>query len=180
VARIDQQIEAPSLPDVLARERLALKLSEAQRQTIFKYAELPAYLAERLSVQHDEMGVQFSLDELDELLDWVEIAVYRAKGNERQKVLRIVQKVAGLLGSEITASRLPRHRSSKKTPTIFQIKITLRGIDPPVWRRIQTEDCTLEELPGQAGRNLSDRNRPGDDVLGDSDYWLGPNEEREI
>src|SRR5512140_2736263 len=33
------------------------------------------------------------LDELDELLDHLETSVYRAKGNEKQKVLRIVEKV---------------------------------------------------------------------------------------
>jgi hypothetical protein len=90
--------------------------------------------------------VLFTLDELDELLDRVEIAVYRAKGNEKQKVLRIIQKVAGLLGSEITPSHRPRQQSLKQTPTIFQLKMTLEGIDPPIWRRIQTKDCTLEDL----------------------------------
>jgi hypothetical protein len=61
-------------------------------------------------------------------------------------VLRIVQKVAGLLGSEILPSRPLRHRTSKKTSTIYQIKITLSGIEPPIWRRLQTKDRTLEEL----------------------------------
>ncbi len=89
---------------------------------------------------------QFTLDELDELLDRLEIAVYRAKGNEKQKVLRIIRKVAGLLGSEIVPSQVSTHQTSQKASTIFQIKMTLKGIDPPIWRRIQTRDCTLEEL----------------------------------
>jgi hypothetical protein len=146
MARINKQAEEPGEPGVFTAERLALKLSEAQRQTILKYAELPAHLAERLSAQHGETLVQFTLDDLDELLDRVEMAVFRAKGNEKQKVLRIGQKVAGLLGSEIIPSRPPRHRASKKAPTIFQIKMTLNGIDPRIWRRIQTEDCTLAEV----------------------------------
>lgn len=132
MARINKGAEEPSQPEVLTSGRLPLRLSEAQRQTILKYAELPAYLAERLSVHPDEMGVQFTLDELDELLDRLEIAVYRAKGNEKQKVLRIVQKVAGLLGSEITPSRVSSHQTSNKASTIFQIKMTLQGIDPPI------------------------------------------------
>jgi hypothetical protein len=128
-------------------ERLDLELSEAQRRTVLKYADLPAHLANALSGQGAEQAArQFTLDELDELLDRLELAVYRAKGNEKQKVLRIVQKVAGLLGSEITPSHLSRHRTSKKASTIYQIKMTLKGIDPPIWRRIRTPDCTLEEL----------------------------------
>ena len=30
--------------------------------------------------------------------------------------------------------------------TVFQIKITLLGTDPPVWRRVQTKDCSLAKL----------------------------------
>src|SRR5262249_55981488 len=89
---------------------------------------------------------QFTLDELDELLDRLETAVYRAKGNEKQKALRIMRKVAGLLGSEIIPSHVSTHQTSEKASAIFQIKMTLKGIDPPIWRRIHTPDCTLEEL----------------------------------
>jgi hypothetical protein len=131
----------------LTDKRFDLGLSETQRRTILKNADLPAHLAEPLSAQGaEERATQLTLDELDELLDRLEIAVYRAKGNEKQKVLRLVQKVAGLLGSEIIPSHVSRHRTSKEASTIFQIKMTLKGIDPPIWRRIHTPDCTLEEL----------------------------------
>ncbi|MDY0170839.1 MAG: plasmid pRiA4b ORF-3 family protein [Thermoguttaceae bacterium] len=29
---------------------------------------------------------------------------------------------------------------------VYQFKITLKEIDPPIWRRIQTKDCTLDKL----------------------------------
>jgi len=135
----------PSPP--VASESLELNLSEGQRHTILEYAELPAHLSERLAGKGTVAnGTQFTLDELDELLDLVEESVYRAKGNEKQKVLRIVAKVANLLGSTIDPDEMPKRRLPKKTDTVFQIKMTLRGIDPPIWRRIQTKDCTLEEL----------------------------------
>jgi len=135
----------PSPP--VASESLELNLSEGQRHTILEYAELPAHLSGRLAGKGTVAnGTQFTLDELDELLDLVEESVYRAKGNEKQKVLRIVAKVANLLGSTIDPDEMPKRRLPKKTYTVFQIKMTLRGIDPPIWRRIQTKDCTLEEL----------------------------------
>jgi hypothetical protein len=147
MARTNKQPEKPDQQEGLTDERFDLELTEAQRRTILKYADLPAHLAEPLSAQCAEgSATQFTLDELDELLDRLEIAVYRAKGNEKQKVLRIVQKVAGLLGSEVIPSHVSSHRTSKKASTIFQIKMTLKGIDPPIWRRIHTPDCTLEEL----------------------------------
>lgn len=127
--------------------RLGVKLSAAQRRTILRYAELPASLVEHLSAQSAEETVTwFTLDELDGLLDRLEIAIYRAKGNEKQKVQRMVQKAAGLLGSEIDPDDLSGQRHLKKSAVIYQIKMSLKGIGPPIWRRIQTEDCTLEQL----------------------------------
>ncbi|HLN26930.1 MAG TPA: plasmid pRiA4b ORF-3 family protein [Gemmataceae bacterium] len=138
---------AVKLDRASATEPHRLDLSEAQRHTILKYAGLPAQLAERFeNADAKAKGVEFNLDELDELLDYVEGSVYRAKGNERQKVLRIADKVSNLLGSKIDARLVPKRPFSKKVDSVFQIKVTLCGIDPLIWRRLQTKDCTLEEL----------------------------------
>jgi hypothetical protein len=41
----------------------------------------------------------------------------------------------------------PRSRDvQQKTDTVYEIKITLLGIDPPIWRRIRIEECTLDQL----------------------------------
>src|SRR4051812_24393737 len=37
-------------------------------------------------------------------------------------------------------------RRSIPTDNIFQFKITLLGSKPPIWRRIQVKDCTLDKL----------------------------------
>jgi hypothetical protein len=147
MARTDKRAQEPDRQEGLPGEGLDLGLSEAQRRTALKYAELPAHLANALAGQGTEQAAKpFTLDELDELLDRLEMAAYRAKGNEKQKVLRIVQKVAALLGSEISPSRRSTHRTSERASTVFQIKMILKGIDPPIWRRIHTPDGTLEEL----------------------------------
>jgi len=42
---------------------------------------------------------------------------------------------------------VPRKRPAKAaTGTVFQLKITLADIRPPIWRRVQTKDCTLAQL----------------------------------
>src|SRR4051812_47749594 len=64
----------------LPGESLELNLSEGQRQTVLEYAELPAHLSERLAGEGAAArATPFTLDELDELLDHVEVAVHRAK-----------------------------------------------------------------------------------------------------
>jgi len=35
---------------------------------------------------------------------------------------------------------------AKTSGTVYQLKITLAGIRPPVWRRVQVQDCTLDRL----------------------------------
>jgi len=39
-----------------------------------------------------------------------------------------------------------KKKQSSPNETIYQLKITLRGIRPPIWRRLEVKDCTLERL----------------------------------
>lgn len=36
--------------------------------------------------------------------------------------------------------------SGSKSATAYQIKVTLKGIKPPIWRRLLVPDCTLDDL----------------------------------
>ena len=47
-----------------------------------------------------------------------------------------------------TRKGMPPAGAKKPAPagTVFQFKITLLGVKPPIWRRIQAVDCTLDKL----------------------------------
>jgi hypothetical protein len=45
-----------------------------------------------------------------------------------------------------SVSKPSRTPGKSATATVYQLKITLNDIRPPVWRRVQTKDCTLAQL----------------------------------
>jgi hypothetical protein len=44
---------------------------------------------------------------------------------------------------DVGKTKMPK---AKFTAIIYQFKITLKEIQPPIWRRIQVKDCTLDKL----------------------------------
>ena len=107
-------------------EMISLKLNKAQRELILQRTSLSDEEVRRLaSVVSGQQTVLFVLDELDDLHDQLQDASWAAKGNERQKILRISRKISGILGSNIEPDQLepPRSYLSQPTSTVYQIKI---------------------------------------------------------
>jgi hypothetical protein len=58
----------------------------------------------------------------------------------------LIDQLEERIASPVTPKANKKSKSKAKTDTLFQLKITLLDIEPPIWRRIQTRDCTLDEL----------------------------------
>jgi hypothetical protein len=72
---------------------------------------------------------------------------------QKQVVLLLVAKhVMDRLQEEIMAKAEPtvkktsKRRAQSNLDVLYQFKITLHESNPPVWRRIQVQDCTLDKL----------------------------------
>jgi len=61
---------------------------------------------------------------------------------------RLQAGIEGLGEAKLQNSHKPKDKTSPKAAprTVYQFKITLLGSKPPIWRRIQVEDCTLDKL----------------------------------
>ena len=51
-----------------------------------------------------------------------------------------------LAKAEPPAKKKPKRTRQKNADVLYQFKITLLGSEPPIWRRIQVKDCTLDKL----------------------------------
>jgi hypothetical protein len=80
------------------------------------------------------------------------LAVDLTEGDARKQlaVLLVAKHLMDQLHDQIVGLGKPnatKNRKPKaKVDTLFQLKITLLDIEPPIWRRIQTRDCTLDAL----------------------------------
>lgn len=75
------------------------------------------------------------------------------EGDARKQVavMYLAQHLIDHLQGGITALAEPQRtrkarRKTKATAALYQFKITLLGVQPPIWRRIQVPDCTLDKL----------------------------------
>jgi len=61
---------------------------------------------------------------------------------------RLQEGIEGLGEAKLSKAQKPKAKTSPKADpnTVYQFKITLLGSKPPIWRRIQVEDCTLDKL----------------------------------
>ena len=65
----------------------------------------------------------------------------------RQEAEEEKPEVIDVVRSRGARFRMPKPRP-EPTGTVYQLRITLNGTDPPIWRRFQVKDCTLDELHG--------------------------------
>ncbi len=139
-----------------------LKLSRSERAVIAEVPSLDVGLKERLD--SSSTGVEtfrLTLDELARLCLALSEALLDAEGLEAVGFLTVAGKVTEVLNQavgELAKGERPRRATQKARRTtpkpksaqtagkIFQLKITLKDIRPPVWRRVQVRDCSLADL----------------------------------
>lgn len=67
---------------------------------------------------------------------------------QRLKLLFIAKKLINCLETNVVPDATATAKKPKLTDALYQFKITLLDSKPPIWRRIQIQDCTLDKLHG--------------------------------
>ena len=129
----------------------SIKLTPLQRETLTEHTELkPAIKRKLMKVAAGTQTIEFTRDELNEIYDTTGEAATYARGREKQRLMAVQAKIVRIFEKDHAALFEPMMPKTGQKPVcskdIFQFRITLMDIEPPIWRRIQVRDCTLGEL----------------------------------
>ena len=140
------------LSDSLQRgKKFQVSLTENQRKSLVELCNLPKRLNKKLeSAGTGKQVLAMTRTELDELHDRIGEASIHAPVAHRKRLQSVQTQVVELFADD-THEGLVRHttkqaRAKKPTTTIYQFKLTLLGIKPKIWRRIQIPDYKLHNL----------------------------------
>jgi hypothetical protein len=120
-------------------QHFPMRLTQAQRKIV---AEIAPELADRLKLdEKPQRTIQLTLTELKAIKAKAEQAMQHATTGKVRNSLRHV--------TDLTAQALDRSRGPGAIPAaerVYQFRITLLDIQPPIWRRIQVKNGTLDKL----------------------------------
>jgi len=148
-------------------DKIALKLTAAERTLVEGPLSLPPGFKRLIESTPPSEPVMLLPDSLVALGTYVGAGADHTPDKKLQKTMAaLFQKILRLLsahksskggkvhgfkrtkliaGQAIAPTKKPA-RTKKPTDTVYQFKITLLEIQPPIWRRIQVKDGTLDKL----------------------------------
>jgi hypothetical protein len=135
-----------------AGETYPLKLTQLQRETLLGFTRLSRSLKKKIEQAGEGtqiVGVTWK--ELHALNDGTGEAAVYAPSVHQKRLMAVQARVvtffeaehAEVFGWMSPKTRKPRRR---KSDLVYQFKITLLETSPPIWRRIQVGDSTLDKL----------------------------------
>jgi hypothetical protein len=140
---------------LVAAEQLGVKkkvvdefcLDDSERAIAAELPGLSASLKKKLAKD----DATFTVADTANIVMAVAESLLEGEPLKRLKLLFIIKKLADCLQTNVVPALPAKSKAKKSKPThcIYQFKITLLGAKPPIWRRIQVQDCTLDKLHEQ-------------------------------
>ncbi|GDY10995.1 hypothetical protein LBMAG52_44830 [Planctomycetia bacterium] len=123
-------------------------LSPAQREVLLTVPNLSKSIKTKLAMDK----TSFTVAEVASMTMALAEALIEADSRTQISFFVLVNHLmerlqAGIAGPGKRSPKKAKEPKSKADPnTVYQFKFTLLGSKPPIWRRIQVEDCTLDKL----------------------------------
>jgi Plasmid pRiA4b ORF-3-like protein len=118
-------------------------LEAADRTFLAELHTVPATLKKKLAKKEGS----FTIAELATIVMAAAESLVDAEPKQHGTLLMVAKKLMDRLQNNIVRPDLPaRVKKANPTDTVYQFKITLLESHPPIWRRIQVNDSTLDKL----------------------------------
>ncbi len=118
-------------------------LDEDERATVAEIPALPANLKKKLAMK----GAAFTIVDVASMVMAMSESFVDAEPKQQVALLVVAKKLIDRLEKSIVMPDLPaKAKKASLSDTVYQFKITLLESRPPIWRRIQVKDCTLDKL----------------------------------
>jgi Plasmid pRiA4b ORF-3-like protein len=128
-----------------AVERFPLDADE--QATVAELPSLPAKLKKKLLKKDGT----FTVTEIASMVMTAAESFMDAEPKQQVALLLVATKLmdclrANIVMPDLRPVKMTRPTKAKPADTVYQFKITLQESHPPIWRRIQVQDCTLDKL----------------------------------
>lgn len=139
----DELLAAAGQLGVAAKPVRPFPLPYAQRASLASVGGVPEALRNRL----DRKGARYTTEQAIHLAQELAAAIANAERDRRPDLLRAARQLTtGVHALILTPAWAAAARSHQPTKNLYQLKVTLARVQPEIWRRIQTPDCTLDRL----------------------------------
>ncbi len=124
-----------------------LNLNAGERESLLLYCRLRPGIERKIKeARKDSRAVEFTLKDLEDMVEELESSLRYAFDPHEKRLNAVLDKVEELLAAVGGVPEEPVGESGVASDVIYQFKVTLKDIKPPIWRRFQVRDCTLGEL----------------------------------
>jgi hypothetical protein len=129
-------------------DQYPLKLTEQQREALIHATRLRGGLKNKIGqAGKGAQTIGFTEKELDEMAEEMDTSLAFAPSPFKKPLEAVLDKIDDLLNAlEEPEPVQPGRKPAKVSDRIYRLKVTLKDIKPPVWRRIEVPDCTLGDL----------------------------------
>lgn len=165
---IDHFLEAEAATTEPAASSVSLLLTQAQRKFV---ALLMDELRDRLKLdEKNQRTISLSSNEIADVARKAEVAIHQTRsGMVRNSLRHVIDACRKASDARQGLGQIPA------TERLFQFKITLAGSNPPIWRRIQVRNGSLDKLHEHIQTAMGWTNshlhhfRVGEQMYGDQD-----------
>ena len=126
-----------------AQSLVPFPLDGSERATLVGLMVLPEQLRKRLAGR----ALKFPAVDAISMVRAVMDSFLAAKPEQQRMMLDAARKLLYCIHADVlTPAWRAEARKQRPTTLLYQLKVTLVGTRPAIWRRIQVRDCTLDRL----------------------------------